>query len=875
MSTQSVAPSASSGVAALTDAGIGSGLDVNAIVSQLMVVQALPLTQLNNQVSSYQASLSAYGTLTSALSAFQSSLASLNTASTFGALSLTPSNTSILTGTAGSTAVAGNYNVDVTQLAQAQSLTASGQASETSAIGTGAATTLTFQFGTTNGGITGGTLDASVATNGIAAGSLTLDGTTISTSSTTNSAQALATQINAATATTGITATAQNATTGVVNFTPVTTGDGDAYSLTVGGVNIANVGADSSLTAAQLDTALQSTGTGSVGAQLAAAGITFTGSAAAGTLSFSSSSGANLTVSQTLTNSSGNATGGISGLDATGATETYLGSVNLTASSTITVGGTTPSLAGLTAGSAGNNGTFTVNPALAGGTVTIDSSNNTLQGIASAINNANLGVTATIINDGSSTPYHLVFTSDTTGANASMNISASGDSTISNLLSYNPTGTQNLTQNTAAQSADLTVNGIPITSTSDAVSGAIQGVTLNLNQTGSTSVSVAANSSSVESAISSFVTAYNTLNTAFTTATAYNSTTETGGPLLGDTGVQTTQEQIRSILGAAVPGLSQNLNTLQQVGITFQSDGSMALNSAAMDNAVTGNFSSVGALFSSMGTTTDNLVSYKTATSATQPGTYAVNISQLAAQGSEVGSAAPGSTITTGVNDQLTVNVDGVATTVTLAAGTYTPTSLAQEVQSKINSNSAISSAGSSVSVSVNSSGYLNIVSARYSSASQVSLGGDAVDTVLGSAPVTTQGLDVEGTIGGNPASGSGQTLTGLTGSATSGLAISITGGATGSRGTVTYSQGYAAQLNTALTSLLSTSGPIATETQGINNEITGIGTQITTLNKTLAAQQANYLAEFEALDTTIASLDATQTFLTQQLASLATTSSS
>ena len=145
---------------------------------------------------------------------------------------------------------------------------------------------------------------------------------------------------------------------------------------------------------------------------------------------------------------------------------------------------------------------------------------------------------------------------------------------------------------------------------------------------------------------------------------------------------------------------------------------------------------------------------------------------------------------------------------------------------------------------------------------------------LLGSAPTSTTGLDVEGTIGGNPASGSGQVLTGSAGSATAGLALTVDGSSTGSLGTVTFSQGYAYQLNTALTSLLGTSGPITTETTGLNNDITGIQTQITTLNKTLAAQQANYMAEFQALDTTMSSLDATQTFLTQELASLASSSS-
>ncbi|HXA47540.1 MAG TPA: flagellar filament capping protein FliD, partial [Burkholderiaceae bacterium] len=624
---------------------------------------------------------------------------------------------------------------------------------------------------------------------------------------------------------------------------------------------------------------LQSSGAGSVGAALAAAGITFTGTAAAGTLQFSDASGANLTLSQTLTNTSGGSSGGITGLDTSGAVQTYLGGVELTSANPITVGGTSPATAGFTAGStlsngAYNNSAFAVNAGNAGGSVTINSSNNSLQGIASAINSANVGVNATIINDGSGTPYHLVFTSTNSGAASSMRIAVSGDAALGSFLSNDPTGTQHLTQSVNAQSTALTVNGIAITSASSTVSGAIQGVTLNLNQTGTSSVVVAQNTSSAASAVNTLVSAYNTLNATFAAGTSYNAKTQTAGPLIGDNGVQTIQEQIRAVLGAPIAGASQNLNSLAQLGITFQKDGSMALNNATLQSAISNNFTSVAALFSAVGTTSDSFVKFGSSSSATQAGTYGVNITQLATQGNEVGSAAPALTITSGSNDQLSVIIDGVSASVTVAAGTYTPTSLAAAVQSAINGTSAISNAGSSVNVVVNGSGALSITSQRFGSASKVSLGGDAVSTLLGSSPTSTDGVDVAGTIGGNPAVGSGQVLTAETGSPTAGLTLDITGGTTGSRGTVTFSQGYADQLDNKLTSLLGTNGPISVESKGLNNDIAGLNTQIKALNQTLAAQRANYMAEFQALDKTISSLDATQTFLTQQLASLAANNS-
>ncbi len=876
MSISSVAPTAtSSGAAALTDTGIGSGLDVNGIVSKLMEVESLPVTQLNSQISSYQATLSAYGQINSSLSTFQSAVQALESASESTAYGVTASNSSILSGSATTNATAGTYSINVSQLAQAQSLTTLGQASSSAAIGSGASTTVTFQFGTISQGTNGSTLDSSVASGGIAAGSLTIDGTTISTSAGTNSAKALAAQINLASNTTGVTATATAASSGTVGFTPVTTGDGDSYTLTVGGVTVANVGADSSFSAADLDSALQSTGTGSIGAQLAAAGVTFTGTAADGTLQFSTKDGSNLAISQNLDNSSGNASGGISGLDTSGAVQTYLGSVSLSSSTAATIGGSNPSAAGFTAGTSGSSQSFTENSSTASGSVTIDSSDNSLQGIASAINKANIGVNASIINDGSSTPYRLVLTSNATGAASSMKISVSGDSSISSLLSEDPAGTQNLTQSVAAQNTNLTVNGIAITSANNTISGAIQGVTLNVAQAGSTSITVAQNTSTLQSSVSSFVSAYNTLNSTLNAATAYNSSTKTGAILLGDPGLLTVQTGLRQVLSGAISGLNVNLNSLAQLGITFnstggQSDGSLTLNSSTLQSALSSNPSGVAAVFGAIGTASDSSVSYKSATSSTQPGTYNVVVTQMAAAGYEVGSASPGQTITAGVNDSLAVNVDGLSATVTIPPGTYTAQSLATEVQNLVNSASTISAGGSGVAVTVGSNGALTVTSKRLSSASQVSLTGSASATVLGANPTSTQGLDVAGTIGGISAVGSGQTLTGATGGATAGLAITVSGGTTGSRGTITYSQGYADQLNTKLTSYLSSTGPIADETNGINNSISGLQAQITALNVTLTQQQANYMAEFQALDTTIASLDSTQTYLTQELASLA-----
>lgn len=779
-------------MATISSPGIGSNLDVSGIVSKLMAVESQPLTVLQQKEASFQAKLSAYGSLKGALSSFQTSVSALADASKFQSLSTSASDTSVLSATASSGAVAGVYSVSVAALAQSQTISSTGQSSSTTAIGGGTATTLTFQFGTISGG-----------------------------------------------------------------------------SLTSG---------------------------------------------------------------------------------------TYSGA------------------------------TFTQDATQATGTVVIDSTNNSLQGIRDAINRANIGVTASIINDGTTgSPYRLQVTSNNTGLSKSMKISSSGgDATITGLLSYDPGGAQNLTQTVAAQNASLTVNGLAITSASNSVADAISGVTLNLTKAGTSTLTLSNNSSAITSAVQSLVTAYNSINTTLNTLTRYNATTKQGGILLGDASIQNIQARIRSTLSSALSGLGSNtLTNLSQVGLSFLKDGSLSLDSAKLQSALTSNYSDFASLFAAFGKPTDSLVSYVGGSSKTVAGSYAVNITTLAAQGKTVGSdkatqanltgsatagltisagvndqvlvtvdggvaipvtltagayasaaalatqvqtdinaaltgagqsaqitatqsggkisitsdafgatsslsiidgagttgatsllgAAPvASTVATikaGVNDQLTLGINGTSATVTLAAGTYTASTLAAQVQAAINGTSTFSSAGISVSVT-QSADVLTITSSRYGLTSAVSVaGGSAATNLLGAAPTATIGADVAGSINGATATGSGQFLTGATGDASEGLKLQVVGGTTGARGSVNFSKGYAYSLNNVLNDFLSSTGTIASVTDAANRNIADLQKRAAALNVQLTATEQRYQKQFSALDTLISQMNTTSSFLTQQLANL------
>ncbi|WP_454725107.1 MULTISPECIES: flagellar filament capping protein FliD [Cupriavidus] len=234
-------------------------------------------------------------------------------------------------------------------------------------------------------------------------------------------------------------------------------------------------------------------------------------------------------------------------------------------------------------------------------TININGANNTLTGIRDAINASNAGVTASIVNDGSGTPYHIVLTSNTTGAKSSMRISVasngSGDpSTISGLLSYDPAGTKSMTENIKAVDAKLTVNGLAITSASNTVQGAVPGVTMTLSSLGSTTVGVSTDTSSMASAVQSFVTAYNTLQSTVAKLDSYDADTKTAGTLLGDSTVRTIESQLRGVFNTAPTG--SNALNLTQVGIGFNADGSMSLDPSKLNAALTSNRAGVQQLFS-------------------------------------------------------------------------------------------------------------------------------------------------------------------------------------------------------------------------------------------------------------------------------------
>lgn len=391
-------------MATISSLGVGANLDLASLLTQLQTAESQPLVALQAKAKSYTTKLTAYGSIQSALGTLQTAAQKLGDPTLFQSVTGTPTVSGILSASATDASAAGNYTIDVQQLAQAQTVVSAGQVDTKTAIGNGK---ITIDFGA----ITGGTLDP--------------------------------------------------------------------------------------------------------------------------------------------------------------ATGKYTGA------------------------------TFTADAGQPAKSITIDPTNNTLEGIRNAINGAQAGVTATIVSDGSGAPNRLVLTSSATGEKSSMRISVDGDAALQNLLNNDPAGTQNLKQTAAAQNAKLNVNGIDVVSATNTVKEAIQGATLTLVNTGKTGLSMKENTAGAKTAINDFVKAYNSLQSTAKSLTAYDADTNTAAALVGDTTLRNLQTRIRQALTTPQAGGANDMKVLTEIGVSFQKDGTLAVDTDKLDKALANNLKGVAKLFSS------------------------------------------------------------------------------------------------------------------------------------------------------------------------------------------------------------------------------------------------------------------------------------
>lgn len=514
-------------------------------------------------------------------------------------------------------------------------------------------------------------------------------------------------------------------------------------------------------------------------------------------------------------------------------------------------------------------------------TVTIDSTNNTLSGVRDAINAADIGVSAAIVNDGTS--FRLLISSNSTGAENSLQISVSdsGDSNdtdqggLSRLAFNSSAGTTNVYQTTAASDAAFTINGLSLTSTGNTVTDAVTGLTLTLKETTSSAeISVTDNKSGIKQAINTFVSGYNDLITTLNQLTSYDAATGVRGALQGDFSARSIFSQLRSTLGNAADGYKGALSRLPEIGITSTTTGTLAVDDAKLTSALESNFDDVaGVLAHFAQPAAGSGISVAGFTETTAQGEYTVAISSLATSGkmaATIPSAGFPITIDSS-KDSFVATIDGTASgTITLTNQAYASlAAIATEIQTKINADATLRAAGKAVTVSV-SGDDIEIRSNSLGSTSTVAMvnaGTDATIAALGlTLATTTNGTDLVGTIDGVAGVASGNTLKGAVGTTASGLSLDIsstTGGA------VTVSYGVADQLDTWLATLLGDDNVLDSRITSLNTRISEISDERTAAERRFDAIEKRYRAQFNALDSLLNELNSTGSFISDQLANI------
>lgn len=246
-----------------------------------------------------------------------------------------------------------------------------------------------------------------------------------------------------------------------------------------------------------------------------------------------------------------------------------------------------------------SGGNFTAGPDAA---VDITVTDGTLNDIAAAINAADAGVSATVVQVGGD--YRLSITSKDTGATSAFEITVTDDdgnhtdnSGLSQLTFDHASGS-NLTQTQTAQDAGYTINGVAATSAGNTVSAA-PGVTLTLLKAGSTTVTVSQDVANVQSAAQDLVDAYNTLVAAVGALTGAVGALPKGG-LAGDI-----LDGVERILGNSVSGAAP-FTVLAEIGISKRADGTLALDATTLQNAFNADAGGATALINQAATALDD-----------------------------------------------------------------------------------------------------------------------------------------------------------------------------------------------------------------------------------------------------------------------------
>ncbi|MCR6653738.1 MAG: flagellar filament capping protein FliD [Cellvibrionaceae bacterium] len=413
--------------------------------------------------------------------------------------------------------------------------------------------------------------------------------------------------------------------------------------------------------------------------------------------------------------------------------------------------------------------------------VTIDSSNNSLNGLKDAINKANKGVQASVIFDGAG--YRLVVSAPS-GANKELQITAAedGDTPTNNdasglsrfAFNANVAGIADVEKQVGVD-AELVINGLALKRSTNNVTDVVEGLTLDLLKASPgeiVTVTVSDDKTFAEEKIRGFVEAYNAFLTEVKPAFSFNKEEEKWGSLANDSLAKSVVGRFRGIIGAAIPGLTNsNFSALTNLGIRTQLDGSLTINENDFSKAMSDNFADVQKLLAPYTYSSSSDITVNSFGKQTQAGSYDVVITTKPSKGYFAGAQMDAGVSfpnfdTTDKSYSFALNVNGVESgTIQLPGDVVyaSATDLVSAMQSAINADSKLRENGITVVVTFDAdTNSITMTSSRYGANSWVdvlSASSDAI-TDLGIAQGSgVKGVNVAGTVNGVPGFGLGNVL--------------------------------------------------------------------------------------------------------------------
>lgn len=505
-------------------------------------------------------------------------------------------------------------------------------------------------------------------------------------------------------------------------------------------------------------------------------------------------------------------------------------------------------------------------------TVDVKDGADNLEAIRDSINASGAGAVASIINDGTSSPYRLMLTSNTTGSAGAFEVTVSGGTSLN--MSTVVTTADNAQVQFGSGGTPLTIS-----SSSNTLTDAIPGVTLNLlkeNAGDTITVNVTNDNSTAISKVKAFTTAYNSYVSFVQENASYDADTQTAGPLLGEFALQQIESQLGSFFSTSVAGLPAATSSLSSLGITLGSDGTVSLDESTLTAKLNADPQAVAKVLGRSGTASDSSITFVTASSSTVESSvgYAVNITQIATQAHLTAGKSLAGTLQ--ASETLTVN--GVS--IDLSTG-MTLDEIINTVNGKTSQTGVVASRTGADGTGTGN--YLTLKSSSYGTSAAIRVKSSRSNAQDGSSGFGTTevnpssaageagsgtgvaGKDVAGTINGEAATGNGKVLTGMSGNArTAGLTVIVNSTDTGAKGTVTYSRGIAAGLNDTLTSLTDYStGILTTEQQSVQDKIDSIGDEVDKLTERLDNEQARMEEQFASMEAAMSKYQSQSAYLT------------